>query len=399
MNLNRRTLLVAVVIFAAVVFTRTWQTDLDAAPVGDEIEYQALAIQIRDHQRFSDERSNPTAWRTPGYPAFLAGVYALTGKDPKFGRIAGILVAGLTVAVLFWFNLLLFQKESIALAASFIWAFELNGIYLGGALLGESFAALLLLSACTLAISAVRLSTLSTVIAAFSGLLAGAAVLTRGYLFLVPATLVLYFLAASKKRKLAFVCLDFAALLPALWVARNAVTLGTPTFSTESAQVIWHGNNRWSRGTWNGEWLASDSEQRRYLEQKYPGFFDRFSETDRSRIYLSEAVSDITADPGRILALTPRKVFFFLTPFSYMGFDWIYLACIPFAIAGVVILWRKKDRRALCLLAVPVICMGVVCTLTFGDPRFRHPVDFCFAVLCAVGLTTLARRIIPPKVI
>jgi hypothetical protein len=31
----------------------------------------------------------------------------------------------------------------------------------------------------------------------------------------------------------------------------------------------------------------------------------------------------------------------------------------------------------------------IVCLLTFGDPRFRHPVDPLIAILAGVGIVTL----------
>ena len=49
-------------------------------------------------------------------------------------------------------------------------------------------------------------------------------------------------------------------------------------------------------------------------------------------------------------------------------------------------------RRGLWLLAAPIVGVMIVCLLTFGDPRFRHPVDPLIAILASVGIVYLTRR-------
>jgi hypothetical protein len=49
-------------------------------------------------------------------------------------------------------------------------------------------------------------------------------------------------------------------------------------------------------------------------------------------------------------------------------------------------------RRALWLVAAPIVAVMIVCLLTFGDPRFRHPVDPMIAILAGVGIVYLTRR-------
>ncbi len=60
--------------------------------VNDEPEYDGLAKQIRDGtysqtemnqgRRMLPSAGKPTAFRTPGYPLILAGIYTIVGDNP-----------------------------------------------------------------------------------------------------------------------------------------------------------------------------------------------------------------------------------------------------------------------------------------------------------------------------
>jgi hypothetical protein len=67
-----------------------------------------------------------------------------------------------------------------------------------------------------------------------------------------------------------------------------------------------------------------------------------------------------------------------------------YWALVPFAVAGLASLWRRR------LPVSPLVSMAVVITVTaaftFGITRYRVPVDLVVAVLAAVGLDALLGR-------
>ena len=138
--------------------------------------------------------------------------------------------------------------------------------------------------------------------------------------------------------------------------------------------------------------MKEDSEQRKYLRARYPEY-DGAGEVAKSRIYVRETIRQLTHYPARILWLAPRKVAIFFSPFSFWAKDWVYLALAPFSLIGVVHLWRLQTARSvLWLLAAPIVGVMIVCLLTFGDPRFRHPVDPMIAILAGVGIVYLTRR-------
>jgi hypothetical protein len=68
--------LVALVLRLAFVIAR------DRPPVSDEIDYHRLAWTLTTTGRYSDE-GVPTAYRSIGYPAFVAAIYSVAGPRPE----------------------------------------------------------------------------------------------------------------------------------------------------------------------------------------------------------------------------------------------------------------------------------------------------------------------------
>src|SRR5262249_50427588 len=164
------------------------------------------------------------------------------------------------------------------------------------------------------------------------------------------------------------------------------------TLSTQGPQELWCGNNAWARGAWPGEWMKEDSEQHKYLRAKYPEY-DNIGEVARSHIFGREAVYELFHHPKRILWLAPRKIAIYFSPFSFWGNDWLYMGLLPFSWIGAFFLWRSPVlRRTLWLLVAPIIGVMIVCLLTFGDPRFRHPVDPLITIISSVGIVYHTRQ-------
>jgi 4-amino-4-deoxy-L-arabinose transferase-like glycosyltransferase len=69
-------------------------------------------------------------------------------------------------------------------------------------------------------------------------------------------------------------------------------------------------------------------------------------------------------------------------------FTWLLL---PLAVAGIVILLRR--RRVVWPLVAPIVTVSIVSVLTYGNQRFRIGADPMLAVLAAVSIVTAASRI------
>jgi hypothetical protein len=383
--------LAIIVIVAFSVFLRVhWLYDNNASISGDEIFYDSLAKRILAGQGFTLETGAPTAWRTPGFPLLLGLIYRAAGDDLSRARTILALLTGLTSLGVFWLCFSLTRDTSIALLSGLSWESLLTTNRLAGMLMGESSAALFFVFGLILIVASSRRN--SIVLAGAAGLVFGFTALIRAYLIFAALGPFIWLLLEKKRRFASLFLLSFSVVVGG-WMTRNLVTMDAFTLSTQGPQEVWCGNNAWARGSWPGEWMKEDSEQRKYLRAKYPEY-DGAGEVAKSRVYARDAIYQLTHHPAHVLWLAPRKIAIFFGPFLHWGYDWVYLALAPFSLIGLVRLWRSQVmRRALWLMGAPVIGVMIVCLLTFGDPRFRHPVDPMIAILVGAGIVTVFRLI------
>jgi hypothetical protein len=351
---------------------------------GDEVEYHALAVRLWEGRGFSDERGNPTAYRTPGLPVLLGFLYRLTGPDPRAARVALAAVGGLSSGLLVLLTSRVLNVYTGAVAGM-IWNFMPFNLALNGSLLGETPAAFVLLAA--------------LVVCCFfhfpwacfiGGFLVGYSILIRPYLFFVviPFGAWLWACGGRKTSRLLLFLMGWILVVGG-WTVRNYVVLNTLTFTTQGAVEVFSGNHRLARGSW-----LRPEVYLQYLKPRYPNW-DTMNEVERANVYAREAWREIGTAPTRLIWLLPRKAVIFLSPFSaYMGRDWVYLGMLPFWLIGVASLASDSRRRPLLWLFVgPVLAVMVVVLATFGDPRFRHPVEPLMVAVAAEGIRIVSSRI------
>ncbi len=350
---------------------------------GDEAEYHELAVRLLAGEGFTLSQGTPTAWRTPGFPLMLAGIYGIVGENPMRARKTLVILTSLTAPLLFGLTLVLFGSMSTAVLAGLYWAALPTSVRLSGLLLGESSAALVFTLALFILVLAERQRPW---VIWLVGVLLGFVILVRGYMIPAVAVPIVWLMVRRQWRPAAAIALSVALVL-GVWATRNAFTMGVFTISTE-AEVLWLGNNQWARGTYYGNW----EPQLDYLESRHPGFRS-FDEVARASVFRAEGVREIVENPGRFVWLMPRKAAIFLSPsHPWLGLDLLYLALLPLCLVGGYTLWTAGDQR-LILLGLPVLSVTVLCIVTFGDSRFRHPVEPLMAVLGACGVTTVMARL------
>ena len=66
-----------------------------------------------------------------------------------------------------------------------------------------------------------------------------------------------------------------------------------------------------------------------------------------------------------------------------------YFLLVPFALWGIVPLWRRRRDHALILLA-PALLATLSSAIGYGNPRFRHAFEISFVVLAALAMVALA---------
>jgi hypothetical protein len=297
-----------------------------------------------------------------------------------------VVLSSLTAPALAVLYRSLLGSSTWAMGAGLVWAFLPVSRQTAGLLLGEPLAALLLVLALLLTVHGVRNKKIS--LALLAGGLFGYAVLTRAYLALTWVAPVVW-LWRRGLRRLALALSLGAVLIVGGWAVRNWSVMGVFTVSTQTIE-LWEGNNAWARGSAS---LHDLDLQLRYLEGRYPGV-QASGETVRSRIFLREAAVEVIGNPGRFLWLAPRKLALFVSPYSpYLGIDWLYAVLLPPSVLGMWMLTRDGEKGdAMWLLGGPIAAVAAICLLTFGDPRFRHPVEPFLLVTAARCVSTVCKR-------
>jgi asparagine N-glycosylation enzyme membrane subunit Stt3 len=70
-----------------------------------------------------------------------------------------------------------------------------------------------------------------------------------------------------------------------------------------------------------------------------------------------------------------------------------YYPTLLFAIAGAVVLWRRRRKGVLWVLCTPLIVVTIGAVITYGQTRFRAPAEPALAVLAAVGIVAGVERL------
>lgn len=116
-NDNRKILLLILVLGLCVrlgLLVFFWDQPLK---IVDETHYQKIGENIMNYHEFSYVPGMPTTFRPPLYPAFLAGIYLVTGAHPNAVRIVQILLSLGIIVILFYLARMLFDRRVAVIAA------------------------------------------------------------------------------------------------------------------------------------------------------------------------------------------------------------------------------------------------------------------------------------------
>jgi len=230
----------------------------------DQGGYQLLARGIVATGAFTRYPEAPEfvaeALRTPGYPLFVAGVYAVAGDSPMAVVIVQAFVFAALCLVVFLIGRELATERAAIVAAGATALYPMFP-YFGALVLTELWTTFVLTAGIYCCLAAIRTRRLAWFIAA--GLLVGWASLTRPGFFLLPAFLlvpaVVDAIRAPVRRQALFgwlLCgLAFTAIM-APWFAYNYRHFGVITLSAagDLGRPVWEAS--W-QGRWNGRTQAA----------------------------------------------------------------------------------------------------------------------------------------------
>ena len=398
MTVSDRRFLAAILVLAfalRVVVALSWQPAL----TGDAEDYDRLAAGVAAGRGYVDTRGQPTAWRPPGYPAYLAPVYAVAGDSPAAVGLTQAAVGTASVGAVFAVTAPVLGATAGLVAAALV-AVDAAQLSLTSRRLSEGLFTLLLL---LLVLSSLRLR--KRLLEAASpwgwavgaGVLGGIATLTRGLFIGYPLVLAFALVpegdrsaARSGRRRAGAAALVLLAaygltLLP--WAVRNVTAVG------ELVPVATQGGI-----TLYSSWFPEDGTVFGVLPQdEVTAGAIGLTEPQQSRYFTRATLRGLGDAPGRIPRLLVLKVLYLGVPLDWEVLP-IYGVVNPTYV--VVAVWAglflaalgAGRRRSAWPLWLPVAYLTGMALVFYGSPRLRVPVDPLLATLAAGAIVEVARR-------
>lgn len=393
--------------------TLTFQDSLDAPPdpnLGlDHIQYAWIANDLYRGNGYrmpvnpNPDDNEPTAFRPPGTPLLICGIYHLTGQKDIIDnvphpanaavRVSFALLGALTLLPLYWTVRQLGSQRHALLAAAAL-AFWPSHAYYSMHFFSEVPWTFLLTAAMGLSVALCKKPHWAP--AVLQGLLLGYATLIRPIAFFFPfiqAGLLLLFHYDRKNlfpKALASCVVCSLCLLP--WGLRNHGQFGEWIFFTSHGGTTFYGchnerivsdpslKGRWlsPEETPRQEWILEVKGEKERDERAYQAAFEWLEENMHLLPDLTLWKFIRTFEPN---PRTPNAIFN-----HAVGWPWALL--IPFLLFGCVRMFRL-DHRSWIALATPVGMILLMTLVWYGDHRFRISI---IPTLLAIAIVALPEK-------
>jgi|DewCreStandDraft_2_1066082.scaffolds.fasta_scaffold00179_70 4-amino-4-deoxy-L-arabinose transferase-like glycosyltransferase len=374
----------------------------DAPPRDDALDYELLARNLAAGHGFSLHPPEPSVFRPPLQPAFVALVYLLAGPYLLAARLAQATLSAVVIPLTYALARTFAPRRGALLAATLV-AFS-PALAAHASLLQTETLFSVLTAAAVLAmlrgyVAACQGAGAAAARAAFAGALLGLANLARPTLLALPLLLppIWALLDPRHRRGAALGCVSaLAALLViAPWTVRNyAVSRAlVPVALNRLGMTLWAG----TYVPWRNQW-KSDADRPVYLQQV------DVDTVEGDRLMLGEALANIRRWPAAYLAQWPLRVFTLVRPdTSYWPFGELagtglwwklplkaglhvaHLLTLGLGALGAIRLWRAGDlaRRTAGWLMVVLGQYLLLNSLPHTEPRFLVPMLPLIAALAA----------------
>ena len=368
------------------------QDESEKSLYADAKEYDTIATNIVSGHGFSkviEGPKVPTTRRTPLYPLFLSGIYAIFGHSYIAVKLIQALLGALFCIVIFLITNLIYNNTRISIIACIITALYkpfISGFhYYGGPayVLSEYFYMFILGIAILASLLFVKKE--NKVFGILAGLSTGLAMLTRPEFVLFSVFLTVYLLCVSKQSarqqiKKYFIMYLFILLTIAPWTLRNYIVTGKfIPLSTLNGKVFLFGNNSLASGGW-----------------AYPENYDKLadeiknlSEYERNRILLRKGIGELKKNPKRIPVLYIKKILVHWAPFEkgFEVFNPYYAVLLLFGSIGILFFRRRTIMEYILLMIFFTTTLTAV--IAWGDPRYRYPYEFGLIIFTALAMNEI----------
>jgi len=366
----------------------------------DESDYLDLAQKISNGAGYVLADGSPTAFRAPGYPAFLTLLHLGGLTSPLAVRIIQALLATIIIWLVYRLGSELMNRAA-GLTGAALTAIYPYYIFMPATLLAETLFTTLLLAAVLLFHLSLRTGRGKLLLG--SGTLMGFAILTRPAAWALTGGILFWLLFITRypaRQRLGLAALFFIAVLLTVtpWMTRNYVRLGSFALATNGGRNFWLGNN--SAATINsGSNIAMDAEMNRIIE-------NAAGETARERIYYDEAFRYIQSHPRQFIVLTFSKALAFwrwtpspVTDNNYARsnlMNWLSVLSVApvfiLAVAGYILV-SAELRSKISLWLIMALFYTAIHALYISKVRFRLPLDAFMIMAAAFTLVQASAKL------
>lgn len=334
--------------------------------------------------------TGPTALIAPGYPLFVAGIFALFGA---FSTTSAAVLMATQIALNLLTILLVmrlsarFANHSVAVLTGLFWALFPSLIWLPTIFWDTSFSCFIVVAGVAGALRLTRSASRRGFLLA--GILIALVALVNPAL--LPTLLALLIWTAYRCRKQIRYGIVYASIALALvfspWPIRNAgVFHAFIPFRSTVGLEMWMGNRPNSKGYLDESLFPTfnPSELRAYVKMGEVAYVNQKS---------AEARQYIFAQPARFSGLSLRRVARFWTGSGTLDGSLVFVlhACVT-SLGGLLGVWfllrQQPDIGVLALL--PLIVFPLPYYITHAEFRYRLVIDPWLTVLSAIAIARLA---------
>jgi 4-amino-4-deoxy-L-arabinose transferase-like glycosyltransferase len=340
----------------------------------------------------------PSAGHPPLYSIYLS-LWSLVGIDSVTAhRVVSGLLGIATIVVVGYLGRRIAGTAVGLIAAAIVAVYPFMWIN-DGMVMSESLA--VLMSALVLAAAYSFITTPKPRQAVLLGLACAGAALTRSEMLLllpllvVPLALLVRNQSWKQRIGLAAVGCAVAGAALAPWVAYNLSRFEEPVYlSTGIGHTL---QQSACDEVFYGKLIG-------YYWQCYtaPAFTNKLDESLKDKYPREYALDYLDRHKSRlplVVAARVGRLWELFKPGQTTAMDWwiegrgraaswaslfFYYAMIPFAVVGIVIMWRRKI--SIVPIVVPAVIVTIAAATTFGLPRYRAPAEVGLVLVAAIGL-------------
>jgi len=275
------------------------------------------------------------AWRSPGFPLFLAIIYKIFGHSFLAAKIGLAILSSITVVLLYLLGKILVDEKT-GFWTSLIYSIYPASIFWTGYLAPETISTFLLVLSVVLILKG-EIENKKNLYFILGGLFLGYLYITRPTFLVIGPFFIIALLLKHGKKIMPYIILMtiFMSIFPLLWGIRNFKVLNHFVFtSTEGGIVFFIANNEYSLNNPSGFYHAENIEE-----------FKGLSEVEVDKLLYKKTFEFIKKNP---------KLYIKLVFDRFLRFWRFY----PHSISGPGAPYRKLHQIVSFLWETPIILLG-----------------------------------------